>query len=303
MPKKIDYTRMRIKGMLKEGNKDFHDMNLALSDLSNMNLEGADFRNANLNETNLSNCNLSNAKFTNAFGVETIFNESVLTNSIFLHARFQYANCRYCNFSYSNLSYGYFHGTDFFRSNLSNTILSKSDLTACIFHSANLSKADVFWSNLRYANLTDANLKNANLKYSIILDTILEDADLTDATMPFIPFVCPQKGSFLGYKVAGDKIVVLEIPDDAKRLSGTDRQCRTNKAYVKALLNLDETPSDSTQIGSNYDTSFVYKVGTMVEVKDFDDDRFHSCTTGIHFFINIDEVLEYIGYHKWATLV
>ena len=44
---------------------------------------------------------------------------------------------------------------------------------------------------------------------------------------------------------------------------------------------------------SNYDNSFVYKVGETVEVKDFDENRWNECSTGIHHFITREEAERY----------
>ena len=47
------------------------------------------------------------------------------------------------------------------------------------------------------------------------------------------------------------------------------------------------------EVTSNHDENFIYEVGKMVEVEDFDDDRWNECSTGIHFFITRDEALNY----------
>ena len=38
---------------------------------------------------------------------------------------------------------------------------------------------------------------------------------------------------------------------------------------------------------------FKYTVGETVEVKDFDPDRWNECSTGIHFFMDRQEAVEY----------
>ena len=87
--------------------------------------------------------------------------------------------------------------------------------------------------------------------------------------------------------------MVLEIPEDAKRLSGTERKCRCDKAKVLQIQNLDETQADTDTVHSDYDKDFVYKIGEIVNVSDFDDDRWNECSRGIHFFINRQEAVEY----------
>ena len=149
---------------------------------------------------------------------------------------------------------------------------------------ANLRYADLRYADLRYADLRDADLRYANLC----------NADLHNVkNVPFIPYACPDFGSFIGYKKASGYIVELEIQEDAKRLSGTTRKCRCNKAKVLRILNYDRTVSDVTEVRSNYDSAFVYKLGCIVSVDNFDDDRFNECSTGIHFFINFQEAVDY----------
>ena len=38
---------------------------------------------------------------------------------------------------------------------------------------------------------------------------------------------------------------------------------------------------------------FNFKVGEMVEVKDFDENRWNECSTGIHFFLTREEAVKY----------
>jgi hypothetical protein len=97
---------------------------------------------------------------------------------------------------------------------------------------------------------------------------------------------CPSEGSFIAWKKAGDKIVKIEVCEDAKRSSGTSLKCRCSKAKVLEIQELNGETSDVKHIASNYDKSFIYKVGAVVEVDDFDDDRWNECSSGIHFFID-----------------
>ena len=139
------------------------------------------------------------------------------------------------------------------------------------------------------ANLTSANLVNANLTGANLVDANLRYAK----NVPFIPLVCPDSGSFIAYKRASNYIIKLQIPEDAKRLSATGRKCRCDKAKVLEIQNLDGTLADVTKVGSNFDRTFVYEVGKIVSVSDFDEDRWNECSTGIHFFVNRQEAVQY----------
>ena len=85
----------------------------------------------------------------------------------------------------------------------------------------------------------------------------------------------------------------LEILSDAKRVSATGRKCRCDKAKVLSIQNIDGTPSVMTNVASDRDSKFIYKVGEIVTVDDFDENRWNECSTGIHFFINRQEAVNY----------
>ena len=178
---------------------------------------------------------------------------------------------------------------DLSRANLSRADLSRANLFGANLSGANLSEADLFGANLFGANLFRANLFRANLS-----GADLSEANLSEAkNAPFIPYACPAVGSFIGYKKASGHIVELEILSEAQRLSAAGRKCRCDKAKVLSIQNLDGTISERKSVASNRDGNFIYTVGEIVEVKDFDTDRWNECSTGIHFFINRQEAVDY----------
>ena len=184
------------------------------------------------------------------------------------------ADLGYADLSGADLRYADLRGANLYRADLSSASLRGADLS-----SANLRGANLYRANLRGANLYRANLRGA---------------DLRGAKMPFIPYACPDFGSFIGYKKArGGYIVELEILDDAKRVSATSRKCRCDKAKVLRILNTDRTEADVTMVKSKIDESFIYKIGEIVSVDDFDENRWNECSTGIHFFINFQEAVNY----------
>ena len=154
---------------------------------------------------------------------------------------------------------------------------------------ANLSDANLSRANLRYANLSHANLSGANLS-----DANLRCANFSYETA-FYSMQCPEKGEYTAFKVANGKIVELLIPSDAKRSSATSRKCRASKATVIRITNKDGSDSGLTEIASNYDRTFLYKVGETVEIKNFDSDRWNECSNGIHHFITREEAVMYDG--------
>ena len=145
-----------------------------------------------------------------------------------------------------------------------------------------LNEYDFYGANLRSADLSGANLRSAdllNVRY--------------DECTGFFALVCPEEGSFIGYKKANGHIVKLRITEDALRSSATSRKCRCSKAEVLSITTLDGEDDGLTSIPSNYDSNFIYRVGTTVEVEDFETDRWDECAAGIHFFITRQEAVQY----------
>ena len=188
--------------------------------------------------------------------------------------------------------------------------ISDTELKAIIYKHAKWARgedggerADLRDADLRGANLRDANLHSADLSDAHLSDANLSDANLSDAKnidkiawnarTAFYPLQCPETGSFIGYKKAAGKIVMLEICADAKRSSATSRKCRCSKAKVLSITNLDGSESGLTEVRSNYSKKFVYCVGEIAEAPDFDENRWNECTAGIHFFITRGEAVKY----------
>ena len=117
--------------------------------------------------------------------------------------------------------------------------------------------------------------------------------------IPYIPLACPEEGSFIGFKKAvldcnyiNPVIIKLLIPEDAKRSSATSNKCRCSKAKVLDIQELEGNSIDVIAC-SKYNYTFKYEVGKIVEVKDFDENRFNECAPGIHFFINRQDAVNY----------
>jgi hypothetical protein len=143
------------------------------------------------------------------------------------------------------------------------------------------------------ANLSDANLSGANLSDADLRRANLSDLYYNEGTA-FFAMACPEEGAFIGYKkVRGGLIVKLLIPEDAKRSSATSRKCRCSKAKVLSITEMDGTPAAKKEVASSHDINFIYRVGEMVEVPDFDENRWKECAPGIHFFITRDEAVRY----------
>ena len=169
-----------------------------------------------------------------------------------------------------------------------------ADLRGADLSSAHLYCADLRGADLYRANLSRADLYGADLCEADLYKADLYKADLRGAKNVNCPLTCPEKGSFIGFKkVRGDYIVELEILADAMRSSATGRKCRCSKAKVVSITNPDGSNTEVTSARSGMDYDFIYSVGEVVEVKDFDTNRWNECAPGIHFFITRQEAVAY----------
>ena len=176
------------------------------------------------------------------------------------------------------------YGANLYGANLYGADLNGADLNGANLYGANLIRADLIRADLIRADLNGANLRGANLR----------GANLRGAKNLNFPIACPEKGSFIGFKKCQNNMIVkLEITEDALRCSATGRKCRCSKAKVLSITNLDGTESNIEFVSSKRDPYFIYKVGKIVEVKDFDTNRWNECSTGIHFFITRQEAVDY----------
>ena len=214
-----------------------------------------------------------------------------LSNADLSNVNLKNANLRYANLNNTNLRCA----------NLKYAGLSSANLRYADLKGANLRCADLKDADLRRANLEDADLSYSNLSNSNLRDVNLNSADLSSADLKNIKInihtigynlACPEKGSFIGYKKANGCIVKLLILEDAKRSSATTAKCRCDKAKVLDIENI-ETGKKVNEINSNYDINFIYKVGEIIHVDNFDNNRWNECSTGIYFFVNKENAINY----------
>ena len=177
-------------------------------------------------------------------------------------------------------------GANLSRADLSRADLSRADLSGANLSRANLSGADLSWADLSWADLSWANLSRADLS-----GANLEGANFNENTSMFLP-QCPD-GAFIGWKKAKDKIVKIEICEDSKRSSATSLKCRCSKAIVLEIQEYDGTHSTVNEVASDYKEDFIYKIGEVVEVSDFNENRWNECSRGIHFFISREMAVKY----------
>jgi hypothetical protein len=214
---------------------------------------GAYLRDAYLRDANLSDANLSGANLSGAN----------LSGANLSDANLSGANLRGAYLSGANLRGADLSGADLSGANLSDANLSGANLSGAYLSGAYLSGAD-----LRGAYLSGANLRGANLSGA-------KNSELAVARIQFIP----ESGSFEGWKKCRYGVIVrLTIPADAKRSHGSERKCRASHVDVLEVIGGDQGIS-------LYDKKVVYRKGERITADKFDDNRWETCSSGIHFYI------------------
>lgn len=196
------------------------------------------------------------------------------------------ANLRGADLRYANL-----YNIDLRCANLNSADLRCANLRGVDLNSANLNSANLSGASLYNANLRGASLYNANLYSSNLNNVNLNNVKTNMYTIGY-NLACPEEGSFIGYKKVGKYIVKLLIMEDSKRNSATTLKCRCDKAKVLDIEKID-TGEKIESTPSDYDINFIYKVGEIVKVDNFDENRWNECSTGIHFFMNKQNAIKY----------
>ena len=230
--------------------------------------------------------------------------EANLTNAKLKRVNFKGADLNRVNFEGANLECANLEGAD-----LTGANFEGADLTGANFEGANLEGADLKGADLNCVNFEGANLEGANLEGANLESTYFFVADLKNAkfkdanfrwvsldgakNIPYIPLACPSEGAFIGWKKVEKKYLVkIQIPEDAKRLSATTRQCRCDKAVVLDITSLDGEIHFDEVVNHNYNET-IYKVGEVVYPDSFDENRWRECSNGIHFFVDKKDAIEY----------
>lgn len=114
----------------------------------------------------------------------------------------------------------------------------------------------------------------------------IEDNNIEYIYTPYRAIKLPKK---VYKKCMGDVIVVATIPDDAEVRGSYDSKCRTNKAKIIDIIGT----FGGVKVGiSMYDMMTTYFVGDDVYIDDFDLSNVE-CSTGFHFFCDIEQAQNY----------
>ena len=168
-------------------------------------------------------------------------------------------------------------------------------------------RANLIWANLRGANLYEADLRGANLRSADLRGANLYGADLRGAEL----YGADLHGANLyganlygadefrlgkvlddpltGFKQTKEGVVITaEIPAGAIVFCINGTKCRTNRAKITDMGGHDV-------LHSQYDSSFEYRLGQEINIKDFNLMYNVECASGFHFFRTRKEAEEYNG--------
>ena len=212
-----------------------------------------------------------------------------------------------------------------FHYNLSNIKIKNKDLQhiivfGCLLNNVTFENCDLKDADIRYSEIINVsfincdfshgyfykcNFINSDLSTCNIKNSHFDNAIFNNTKMPDYPMACPERGSFIGYKKVcsiddcfndcpKEYILKLEIPKNAKHSSAASNKCRCDKVKVLEIQNLDGSIAENiTEVKSFYNDKFIYELGKTIEEPKFDECRWHECTSGIHFFMNREEAVNY----------
>jgi hypothetical protein len=243
-----------------------------------------------------------------------IFKECNFNGIEFKRKSFNFCEFRDCNFTSTDMQYCKFSYCIFIHSEFNRSKIYDSYIHFCSFGPIGVGFSDFEGTRIYHSDIVGSHCTNLNIPqivpatgsfigYKRAKRTEYEDIDKSSVIVNFKPV-----------------IVKLLIPEDAKRISSTSRKCRCNKAKVLDIYDYEEddimerikisegywkkevkVPQDKLPeyIKNHYedaysyqDPTFDYKVGEIIEVKDFDEEC-NECSIGIHFFTSEKEALEF----------
>ena len=168
------------------------------------------------------------------------------------------------------------------------------------FSNIDFGEQDLRWRSMYWYDLSGSDLSKCKIDHT----TRFEHSIFDEKTkMPDYPLACPEKGEFIGWKKAfnnyvGSVIIELLIPEDAKRSSATGNKCRCSRAKVLSITPLIMTDKyikkEVKEAESCHCEGFYYRLGEWVEsIMPFDNCRWHECSSGIHFFMEKEDAINY----------
>lgn len=247
--------------------------------LSHAKLDGAIIKNENFRDLDFRNSNLRGAVF-----YETTFNNCDFFGTKLSGASFNDSQLFFCDFYLSDMEGVKFTNSILKRSIINRSRIDKSSFDRTIiedvtFHNSNLREAD--FENTYFDDSENIDFKNADLvgaKFRNNFEHSLAYKKLN---------ILPEEGSFIGWKKCRNNVVLkLLIPENARRVNTTKRNCRASFVEVLDIIGDDKGIS-------LYDEKVIYERGKIIYDDWFDSDWRNEETHGIHFFLTRKEAEMY----------
>lgn len=239
-------------------------------------------------------CNLFSRDFEDCVFRDVNVSSSKIESCNFTNCYFSSITTKYCHFSNLTIdeTVNYYHSSlyDTFecvkadnKNSIEQSDYVSSMFSYCFFRNINI-------SNNEFSYCTFIKLPDGKDYEKILEASILHCYGLYSS--------CPEEGSFIGYKKIlhtpneKEALVKLLILEDSKRSSSGSGKCRASKVQVLSITDIDS--GDELTCGrSIYNSDFIYEVGQIIEINDFDENKWEECSTGIHFFVDKREALGY----------
>ena len=151
------------QALLDSGCTILFDAILTGSDLTEIDLEGADLRQTNLVETRLSGANLRDADLGNSEGMSALFDNSTMTGASLVAGNFESASFTSALMQGASLNRARLISAD-----LRGSVLAAADLAGANLNQASLRSVDLREAELRGATLQGADLSGADLRGALI---------------------------------------------------------------------------------------------------------------------------------------
>ena len=185
-----------------------------------------------------------------------------------------------------NLSLAWFENCEFKNVDFKYANLNGAFFIGCTFKNCNFKHSNCYAARFENCNFD----KNTNFELAVLVNTSFKESNIGEC-ITNLPLYCPSDGEFIAWKKAysfeahKSVIVKLFIPSDAKRLSGCGIKCRVDKALVLDIQSIDgEKHYNSAE---SWYCDFKYTVGEWAKPeREFENDRFKTCASGIHIFIS-----------------
>lgn len=271
-------------------------------DMSNCDLDGADFSGARLHDVDMSNSEFNGAKFvkshlTNVKMRNCILNKSNMSRSRMSQVDFMGSELSNANLSMANIEHVVFSNCFFLCADFRRSDLRWVDMKWGTFLKADFSKANLLRVDMTNGDFREAKFVNGGIYSSVLTEGNFNEVDfrgvkVNTSTIGYV-MACPSEGSYIGWKKCGEYIVKMLVTEDAMRSSATTRKCRCSKAKVLEIQTMDGHKSNKRVVYSSYCTSFKYEVGKEVSVSDFDTNRWIECSKGIHHFVSREDAVFY----------